>query len=252
MAKALGIDVGGSGIKGAPVDLTKGDFASDRLKIPTPGKSTPKNVAAVIAEIVDAFADQLTPDTPVGVTVPAVVMRGVTRSAANIDPKWVDFPIGAYLTDRLGREVVVVNDADAAGVAENQFGAARDADGVVVLTTLGTGIGTAVISDGHLVPNTEFGHFEMNGADAERQAASSVKERENLSWEQWAARLQQYYSILEFLLWPDLIVVGGGVSRQAHKFLPLLKLRTPIVPAKLRNRAGIVGAAWLAHTHRQS
>lgn len=251
MARALGIDVGGSGIKGAPVDLEIGDFATDRIKIPTPGKSTPKNVATVIREIVDNFAGELDDDAPIGVTIPAVVTHGVSRSAANIDKKWIDFPIGEFLTDRLEREVVVVNDADAAGVAENEFGAAKDVDGVVVLTTLGTGIGTAVINHGQLLPNTEFGHLEMNGGDAEKQAAASRREIEDLSWQDWAARLQQYYTMLENLLWPDLIVVGGGVSRKAEKFLPLLDLRTEIIPARLQNRAGIVGAAWLAHTHYQ-
>jgi len=242
---ALGIDIGGSGIKGAIVDLKKGEFATDRLRIPTPGESTPANVARVVKEIVDSFAADLD-DGPIGITVPAVVTHGVTRTAANIDPSWVDAPAAKIFADALGRDIHVVNDADAAGVAEVQFGAAAGHPGLVVLTTLGTGIGTAIINKGVLVPNAELGHIEIDGKDAEPSTAASAREREKLSFEEWAPRLQKYYSRLEFYLWPDLIVVGGGVSKNSDKFLPLLDLKTPIVPAKLRNAAGIVGAAWLA------
>jgi polyphosphate glucokinase len=241
----LGIDIGGSGIKGAPVDLVAGDFAADRIRIPTPAKSTPKNVADVVAEIVAGFADQLA-DGPVGITIPAVVTHGVSRSAANIDPSWIDAPAAQIFADRLGREVVLVNDADAAGIAEAKFGAAKGQDGIVLVTTLGTGIGSALIHRGVLVPNTELGHLEIDGFDAEKRAAASIKTAEGLSYEQYVPRLQRYYETLEALFWPDLIVVGGGVSKAADKFLPKLKLKTPIVAAELRNRAGIIGAAWLA------
>lgn len=243
---ALGIDIGGTGVKGAPVDLTTGDFVADRLKIATPKPATPKAVAKVVGQIADHFADVMGNEV-IGITIPAVCQHGVARSAANIDPAWVDTDVDALFTKHLGRPVHVVNDADAAGVAEVRFGVARDVPGVVILTTLGTGIGSAIILDGKLMPNSELGHIEIDGKDAERLAAQSVKERENLSYPQWAKRLQRYYKHLEDILWPDLFVVGGGISKSSDKFLPLLDLRTPIVPAKLRNYAGIVGAAWLAH-----
>ncbi len=185
-------------------------------------------------------------DVPLGITLPAVVDRGVVRSAANIDRAWIDLDADQLFSERLGRPVHLVNDADAAGVAELHYGAARGQRGLVVLTTLGTGIGTALIMDGVLVPNTELGHLEIDGHDAETRAAESVRDREGLDWEQWAERLQAYYSHLEALIRPDLIVVGGGVSKQADRFLPLLDLRAEIVPAKLRNKAGIIGAAHLA------
>jgi len=241
----LGIDIGGSGIKGAPVDLDKGVFAKDRLRIETPPASTPEAVAAVVGEIAERFADD-TGDSPIGVTVPAVVTRGVVRSAANIDPSWIGIDARSLLSDKLGRPATVVNDADAAGVGELRYGAARNNDGLVFVATLGTGIGSVLLNRGTLVPNTELGHLEIDGHDAESRAAHSVRESEGLSWEQWAERLQRYFSHVENLFWPDLIVVGGGVSKKAAKFLPLLHLRAPIVAAQLQNSAGIVGAAWLA------
>lgn len=242
----LGIDVGGTGIKGAPVDLDTGEFVADRLRIDTPEGATPGAVADVIAEIVEHFSD-LVGDEPIGVTIPGVVQHGVVRTAANIDPAWIDTNAEELIAARLGRRVTVVNDADAAGYAEIHYGAAKDRDGLVVVTTLGTGIGSAVINDGQLVPNSEFGHIEIDGKDAEKKAAHSAKEREELSYEKWAKRLTKYYTTLENLLWPDLLVVGGGVSKKADKFLPLLEIRTEIVPARLQNAAGIVGAARLAH-----
>ena len=244
---ALGIDVGGSGIKGAPVDLDRGDFAADRLRIETPDGASPQAVCEVIAEIVDHF-DGTQGHSPIGVTIPGVVTRGVVRSAANIDKAWIDFDVVAHLHGLLDHPVIAVNDADAAGIGEMYHGAARGREGLVILTTLGTGIGTALIHDGVLVPNSELGHLEIDGHDAETRASSGVREAEELTWEEWAARLQRYYTHLEALLWPDLFVVGGGVSKKADRYLPLLDLRTPIIPAQLENRAGIIGAAHLAAT----
>lgn len=243
---ALGIDVGGSGIKGAPVDLARGQFLRERLKIATPMPATPAAVAAVVGRIAAAFESEVPPDAPIGVTIPGVVQHGVVRTAANIDGSWVDAPGAELFAAALGRRCLLVNDADAAGVAEVRYGAAKDHDGLVVVTTLGTGIGVALIHDGVLVPNAELGHLQVDGRDAETMAAASAREREGLSYAEWAGRLQRYYGVLEDLLWPDLFVVGGGVSRKAERFLPLLALRTPIVPARLRNAAGIVGAAALA------
>ncbi|HEV7171465.1 polyphosphate--glucose phosphotransferase [Pedococcus sp.] len=241
----LGIDVGGSGVKGAPVDLTTGEFAAKRMRVDTPVPSTPTAVAAVIAQVADHF-DDVRGDSPIGVTIPGVVTHGVVRSAANIDKLWLDFDAEPMLEKVLEHDIILVNDADAAGVAELHYGAAKGHKGLVVMTTLGTGIGSALIYDGVLIPNSELGHLEIDGHDAETRAASSIKEKEGLSYAEWATRLQRYYSQLEALLWPDLIVVGGGVSKDADQFLPLLKLRTPIVPATLRNKAGIIGAAHLA------
>ena len=240
----LGIDIGGSGVKGAPVDLSTGQFAEDRKRIPTPQPSTPEAVADVVVEIAKHFGGKS--DAPVGVTVPAVVIRGQARTAANIDSSWIGTDAQKLLSERLGRRAVVVNDADAAGVGELHYGAARNVDGLVLLATLGTGIGSALLHRGVLIPNSELGHLEIDGADAETRAADSARDREDLSFEQWAARLQTYFAHVEDLLSPDLIVIGGGVSKHAEKYLPLLHLRAPIVPALLGNVAGIVGAAWLA------
>ncbi|MGH3332341.1 MAG: polyphosphate--glucose phosphotransferase [Nocardioidaceae bacterium] len=241
----LGIDIGGSGVKGAPVDLGTGELAQERLRIDTPQPATPRAVGEVVAQIAEHFADDIG-QAPIGITIPAVCQNGVARSAANIDPSWVDTDVDALFTKRLGRPVHVVNDADAAGVAEAGYGAAQGVGGLVVLTTLGTGIGSALLLDGKLVPNSELGHLELDGRNAETHAAQSAMEREDLSYPQWAERLQRYYSYVEGLLWPELFIVGGGISKKADKFLPLLDLRTPIVPARLRNFAGIVGAACLA------
>lgn len=246
----LGIDIGGSGIKGAPVNLKDGEFAASRRRVDTPKESTPDAVADLVEQMVGDFSDEIGSSTPVGVTVPAVVHHGVVRSAANIDPSWIGTDADGLFSQRLGRTVHVVNDADAAGVAEMHFGAGRGNTGVVLLTTLGTGIGSALFLGGELVPNTELGHLELDGYDAETRAASSVRASEDLSWEDWAERLQRYYSHVEDLLWPDLIIVGGGVSKKSEKFLPLLHTRAPIVPAQLKNDAGIIGAAW--HTQHLS
>lgn len=245
MALGFGIDIGGTGTKGAPVDLDSGSLVGERFRIPTPQPATPRAVAEVAKQIVDNFPDAA--DVPqIGVAIPAVVQHGVARSAANIDPTWIDTDVDALFTEVLGRRVHVVNDADAAGVAENDHGAAREEDGLVCVITLGTGIGSALINAGTLVPNTEFGHLEVAGhPNAEKWCATSAREREDLTWEDWADRLQVYFSHLERILSPDLFVVGGGVSKNSEKFLPLLNLRTPIVPAEHRNNAGIIGAAAL-------
>jgi polyphosphate glucokinase len=243
----LGIDIGGSGVKGAPVDLGTGEFAADRLRIETPQPATPQAVAEVVAQIAEQFSEAS--DGPIGVAIPAVCQNGVARSAANIDPSWVDTDVDALLTDLLHRPVHVVNDADAAGVAEVRYGAAQGVSGLVIVTTLGTGIGSALILDGRLVPNSELGHLEIDGYDAEKRAAHSAKEREDLSYEEWAERLQRYYSHVERLFWPELFIVGGGVSKKADQFLPLLDLRTRIIPATLQNTAGIVGAAALGRDY---
>lgn len=241
----LGIDVGGSGVKGAPVDLERGDLAMERLKIATPKPATPAAVIDVIVQIVEHFKDQVG-DAPIGVTIPGVVTHGIVRTAANIDKSWIGFDLATALRQRLGRPVAVLNDADAAGVAEVVYGAGRGVEGVVLVTTLGTGIGSALFVDGTLVPNTELGHIELDGMDAEKYAAASAREKEELSFKEYAPRLQKYYGAIEGLFWPDLLIVGGGISRKSEKFLPLLKLKSKIVPAELQNAAGIVGAAYLA------
>ncbi len=245
---AFGIDIGGSGIKGAPVDLSKGEFAADRVRIKTPDPSTPDAVAATVAEVVDSF--DLGKEVPIGVTFPAVILHGVAQSAANVDKSWIGTDVEKAIEETTGRKVLAVNDADAAGFAEVRYGAAKGVDGVVLVVTLGTGIGSALVVDGHLVPNTELGHLEIDGYDAESRAAESVRDRDGLDWEQWAERLQRYFTVVENLFWPDLIVVGGGVSKHHSDFLPLLDIRTKIIPAELRNAAGIVGAAALASDAR--
>jgi polyphosphate glucokinase len=244
-ALAFGIDFGGSGIKGAPVDLRTGEFAADRIRIETPHQATPANVAEVVTELVER-AD-LAPDVPVGLTVPGVVKHGVVHTAANIDPSWIGTDAEELFEELLQRPVTVVNDADAAGLAEARYGAAKGESGRVIVTTLGTGIGSALVFQGVLVPNSELGHLEVDGHDAESRAANSVREKHDLSWKDWAKALTRYYRAVETVLWPDLFVVGGGVSKHGDKFLPLLDIATPIVPATSKNTAGIVGAALLAH-----
>ncbi|GEP37473.1 polyphosphate glucokinase [Nocardioides psychrotolerans] len=243
----LGIDFGGSGIKAAPVDLETGDFAADRERIPTPQPSTPDAVAEVFAELLGRFPDHT---GPVGVTVPGVVRRGVVGSAANIDDAWIGADADQLFSAATGRDVHVLNDADAAGIAEVRFGAARDQSGLVILTTLGTGIGSALVHDGVLVPNSELGHLEIDSHVAEHRAANSARESEDLSMQEWAERLTTYYRTLERLFSPDLIVVGGGVSKHAATFLPMIDIETPIIPALLRNKAGIIGAALYAREGR--
>ena len=239
MTKVLGIDIGGTGIKGAPVDTTTGELVAERHRIPTPQPATPRAVSQVVAQVAEFFAWR---DTA-GATFPAVIKDGVAHTAANVDPAWIGTNAEQLFRDAVGAPVTVVNDADAAGVAEMEFGAGKGVDGVVIMVTLGTGIGSALFVNGVLVPNTELGHMKIGKHDAERRAAESVREQEGLSWQEWADRLTQYFGIVEQLFSPDLIIVGGGVSKKSEKFLPLVTARTPIVPAQLLNEAGIVGAA---------
>jgi polyphosphate glucokinase len=238
----VGVDIGGSGIKAAPVDRARGALTGERVRLLTPAPATPTSVADVVTQVLA----QLGVPGPVGLTLPAVVRAGVVETAANIDPTWIGVAAVELFATATGRSVAVINDADAAGIAEIRFGAGVDRAGVVVLITLGTGIGSALFVDGMLVPNTEFGHLPLHHEDAEDWAAASVRDHDELSWKKWAARLQSYLSLVERLLWPDLFIVGGGVSKHADKFLPYIDLRTEIVPAQLHNDAGIVGAALVS------
>ncbi|CAL9305000.1 MULTISPECIES: polyphosphate--glucose phosphotransferase [unclassified Streptomyces] len=240
----FGVDIGGSGIKGAPVDLERGDLAEPRHKVLTPQPATPSDVADRVAEVVAHFGWS----GPVGVTFPGVVTGSVVRTAANVDKGWIDVDAAALLGERLGGlPVTVLNDADAAGVAEMTYGAGRGRTGTVIMLTFGTGIGSALFVDGRLVPNTELGHLELNGKEAEKHASTKAKEDKDLSWEEWAHRVRKYLAHVEMLFSPELFIVGGGVSRKAEKFLPLIKnVRAEIVPARLQNNAGIVGAAMAA------
>lgn len=242
MTRVLGIDIGGSGIKGAPVDTVTGELLAERHRIPTPQPSTPQAVAEVVKQLCEHFEY----DGKVGCTFPAVVRHGTTLTAANVDKSWVDAPAQQLLTDVTGRDVSLLNDADAAGLAEARFGAGKGVSGMILLLTLGTGIGSALIVDGKLVPNTEFGHIELGGKEFEHVASDKVREDKDLGWKEWAAVLSDGVAYLERLLWPDLIIIGGGVSKKSEKFLPHLKLQTPVVPAQLRNNAGFVGAALYA------
>ncbi len=239
------MDIGGSGIKGAPVDLERGDLAQPRHKVLTPHPATPEAVGGCVREVVEHFGWS----GPVGVTFPGVVTEGGTiRTAANMDKGWVDVDARALLGGALGGlPVTVLNDADAAGVAEMRVGAGKGRHGTVMLLTFGTGIGSALFVDGRLVPNTELGHLELHGHDAEKRASTRARDDEQLTWEHWAHRVQKYLAHLEMLFSPELFVIGGGVSRKSHKFLPLIEgIRAEIVPAELLNSAGIVGAAMAA------
>jgi polyphosphate glucokinase len=244
---ALGIDIGGSGIKAAVVHTSTGELVTERVRLRTPQPSTPDAVAAIVRELVERLGGQ----SAVGATFPAVIQHGVARSAANVDKSWIGTDVDEVFTRATGRSVIVLNDADAAGVAEARFGAAKGVSGVVILLTFGTGIGSALLMDGTLVPNTELGHLELDGYDAETRASAAVREQHKMSYPKWAGRVQKYLRHVERLFTPDLFVVGGGVSKDSGKWLPLLALRTPVKPALLLNNAGIVGAAMTA-TERQS
>jgi polyphosphate glucokinase len=243
--KAIGIDIGGTGIKGGLVDTRGGALVSARVKKETPAGGEPQAIADVVAQMVFQLGKRI--DRPVGICFPAVVEEGVTKSAANVSSKWLGFDAATFFSRELHTSVMVINDADAAGYAETKFGAGKGRRGLVIMTTLGTGIGTALIHNGTLVPNAELGHLEIDGVDYETKASYAAKERENLSFPQWAERLQRYYIELERLFSPKLFIVGGGISKSHSEFLPLLKLKTPIVPAKLKNSAGIIGAAALVN-----
>ncbi len=235
----FGVDIGGTGIKAAPVDLTTGLLTKERVRLATPQPATPKAVAQVVAELVTHFGWT----GPIGAAFPAAVKNGVAMTAANIDPSWIGTDIEQTLGEATGLKVSAVNDADAAGVAELAYGAGRGQQGVVIMTTFGTGIGSGLFLHGQLVPNTELGHLEIDGKEAEKEASEIVREKKGLSWAKWAKRVDRYLKHLEALFWPDLIIIGGGASHKADKFIPLLTVRTPVVAAALQNDAGIVGAA---------
>lgn len=243
--KAVGIDIGGTGIKGAVVDVSTGTLLSERIKIATPPGGEPQDIVDTVATIIARLGNAGKKD-PIGVCFPAAILKGRTLSAANVSKSWIGLEAEKLFETRLGRDIHFVNDADAAGYAESIYGAAAKKKGLVIMTTLGTGIGTAMIYNGVLIPNAELGHLELGGVDYETKASYAAKERDNLSWAEWAARLQVYYQALVSYFHPDLIIVGGGVSKEYQNFLPLLKLDAPIVVATLRNNAGILGAAALA------
>ncbi|GAA4283837.1 ROK family protein [Brevibacterium daeguense] len=254
----IGVDIGGTGIKVGVVELATGELPFKRARVLTPKPSTPESVVAAVADAVEQVIDTAVrkkvvarakdlSELPLGVAFPGVVKNDIVKFTGNLDPSWIGENLPAMISAATGRSCFIANDADAAGLAEMSFGVGRDhRKELVLMTTLGTGIGTALFYNGTLVPYTELGHLEMNGGNAEKQAAESVKVREGLSYAQWAERLQQYYSMLELLFTPDLFIVGGGVSKSHDQFLPLLNLKTRIMPAELRNEAGIVGAAYLA------
>lgn len=246
MAKrAIGIDIGGTGIKAALVNTREGELVSDRLRVETPEGGRPEDIAVAVRDLMEKLDTKS--NVAVGICFPAVVSHGFTQSAANVSDEWIGLNADSLFTAYLGRHVHVINDADAAGVAEMKFGAGKRARGLTIMTTLGTGIGTALFYNGVLIPNSELGHIEIDGLNAESQASFAAKERDELDFEAWAGRLQRYYQALENLLTPDLFIVGGGISKSHETFLPLLKLKTKIVPAKTKNSAGIIGAASLAY-----
>lgn len=235
----LGIDIGGSGIKGAIVNTETGELTASRIRIATPSPSKPANVADIVADIVDHFDWK----GMVGCGLPAPIHRGVVLTAANIHSKWVGTNAEELFSERTGCQFSVINDADAAGLAEMKFGAGRDRSGVVLIITIGTGLGTSAFTDGLLLPNLELGHVEINGVDAESKASDAARKREKLSWKKWAARFNNYLNHVESLMYPDLVILGGGASKKADKFLPYIKIQAEIAIAQLLNDAGIVGAA---------
>lgn len=241
--KVLGIDIGGSGIKGAPVNTDSGEMLAERFRKPTPEPSRPNEVASAILELVNHFSWS----GPIGCGFPSVVIHGKVFTAANIDESWINTDAAALITAVSGCQTTLINDADAAGMAEMKFGAGKDfTNGVVLMVTLGTGIGTALFTDRKLLPNTELGHLDIRGKDAERRASDATRQAKKLTWEEWSDRLNEYLQTMEKLFWPELIIVGGGVSKEYKKFFPFLRVRAKIVPALLLNNAGIVGAALSA------
>jgi polyphosphate glucokinase len=241
----LGIDIGGSGIKGAIVDVKKGEMTTERQRIDTPQPATPAAVAQVVAQLVQ----QLNYQGPIGCTFPAVVQHGVILTAANVDQSWIGTNGETIFQETTGCPVHVLNDADAAGVAEMRFGAGRDRQGVVIMLTFGTGIGSAIFLNGQLLPNTEFGHMKIRGKDAEHRAAARIRSEKDLSWKDWSKRVNEFLQQMEFLFSPDLFIIGGGVSKKFDKFAPYLKVRAELQPAQLLNEAGIIGAAMAAAEH---
>ncbi|MGQ4807258.1 Polyphosphate glucokinase [Candidatus Entotheonellaceae bacterium PAL068K] len=244
----LGIDIGGTGIKGAPVDTETGKLLAERYRLLTPIPATPEALSATLTQVTAHFNWR----GPIGCGFPAALRHGLVLTAANVSSEWIGRDAQTLFADATGCQVTAVNDADAAGYAEMSFGAGRDVNGTVLIVTLGTGIGTALFVHGHLVPNTELGHIEVNGKEAEKWAAAIVRDKKRLSWKKWAARVDTYLTRMERYLWPDLIIVGGGISKKHAKFLPRLTLKTPVVPAQKRNQAGILGAALAAASQPQS
>ena len=244
----LGIDVGGSGIKGAPVNLESGQLTADRLRIKTPKKAEPQPVADVVAQIAQAFEW----NGPIGIGFPSPIKAGVAMMAANVSEKWIGLNVDQLFTETTGCPCRVGNDADVAGLAEMTFGAGKDRNGTVIMITLGTGIGTAIFTNGSLLPNAEFGHLEIKGRDAETRASDAARQRDDLSWKKYAKRLNKYLVTMERLFWPDLFIIGGGISKESEKFLPLLTLQTEVVTAQFQNEAGIVGAALFGQQQGQS
>lgn len=238
----LGVDIGGSGIKGAPVDVEKGELTASRHRIPTPQPSRPEAVAEVVAKIARHFKWS----GPIGCTFPAVIKKGVAYSAANVDKSWIGTNGQQLIEEKTSCPVLLLNDADAAGLAEMQFGAGRDRSGVVIMVTLGTGIGTAIFVDGVLVPNCELGHIEIRGVDAEERATDRIRKKEDLSWKNWGERVNEYLGRMEALFSPDLFIIGGGVSKKHEKFFKYLTIKAEFVPAESLNEAGIIGAALAA------
>jgi len=245
---AIGIDVGGSGIKAAVVDVSSGSLTSDRLRVPTPVPSTPEAVIASIARLVRRLvkAGGLDESIPVGVGLPGVTIDGALRFAGNIDQAWIDFPVVDKLSKVLKRPIFIINDADAAGIAEMRFGGGKGRSGTVIFLTLGTGVGSGVFIDGTLVPNTEFGQMEIRGRAAERRSAAAARVKRGLSWKAWATDLDEHLDRIQQLMWPNLLILGGGVSKSPEKYIPRLTVKCEVVPAALRNDAGIIGAAIVA------
>lgn len=241
--QALGVDIGGSGIKGGLVDLDAGELIGERVRQETPQPATPEHVASAVAEVVGSFDHE----GPCGVAFPGPIIDGVARTGVNLGEGWPGTSLRELLKPRLPGPAGYLNDADAAGLAEARYGAGRGKRGLVIVVTLGTGIGSALVHDGRLVPNSELGHLEVDGHDAETRAADSARKREELRWDAWAARVTRYLNVVENLLWPELFVLGGGVSKRAEEWVPLLDTRTPLELAVLRNNAGIIGAALAAH-----
>lgn len=265
---AIGIDFGGSGIKGAVVDISTGQFVGDRIRIPTPQPSRPREVVGVMDGLVRSLSAALAANAerlisgplsdadaavlPVGVGIPSATRGGTVLTAANIDSGWIGFPAERELALAMGRTVAIGNDADVAGLAELRFGAGRRQRGTIIVLTIGTGMGSAVFADGRLLPNTELGHIELKGRDAEERVAESARDRLGLGWKDWASGFDAYLHELERLFWPDLFILGGGASKRADNYLQYLTIKTPLVVATLKNNAGIVGGALIAHERRNS